>query len=139
MILHSSDFFFFCFGFITVFKYIPGQHNAYEVIEATYKSCNDSTGVLVRYASGDDQVVLKEVKRYWFICTINGHCLGGMRFTIEVKEASTAPSGAPPETEPSPPATTTPDKGFASREQAMATYCLVFAFGVVVVLQIVLF
>lgn len=125
--------------FITVFKYIAGQHNAYEVTEATYKSCNDSSGVLARYNSGDDKVRLTEVRKYWFICTINGHCLGGMRFTIEVNQATSAAAPStnatdggrsPPETEPSPPETSP-----ASRSQALAASCLVFAFWVVAVIS----
>lgn len=60
----------------------------YEVTEKTFRSCDGSSGVLGKYESGEDQVVLKEVKRYWFICNIAGHCLGGMRFGIEVKKDS---------------------------------------------------
>ncbi|KAL6346679.1 hypothetical protein AAG906_000297 [Vitis piasezkii] len=127
----------FSMGDVLVFKYVAVQHNAYEVTEATYKSCNASTGVLAKYESGDDQVPLTEEKQYWFICTIAGHCLGGMRFTIDVKAASTntTKGGSPPEMEPSPPPTN-PDKDFASRPQGMGSYCLV-AFGVIVILQIV--
>lgn len=65
---------------------MKGQHNVYEVKEETFRSCNGSSGVLAKYESGEDQVVLNKVKRYWFICNIAGHCLGGMRFGIEVKE-----------------------------------------------------
>jgi hypothetical protein len=80
----------YCAGF----RYVKGQHNAYEVREATYRSCDASSGVLAKYESGDDQVKLRQAKKYWFICNVPGHCLGGMRFGIDVKEASATTSGA---------------------------------------------
>ncbi|CAL5210159.1 unnamed protein product [Lathyrus oleraceus] len=78
----------FSLGDVLVFKYVKGQHNVYEVRENTFRSCETSSGVLAKYESGEDQVVLNKVKKYWFICNIVGHCLGGMRFGIEVKEDS---------------------------------------------------
>lgn len=79
--------------YVAGFTYVKGQHNAYEVTEDTYRSCNVSSGVLAKYESGNDQIKLKQAKKYWFICNVPGHCLGGMRFSIDVKEAS-ATSGA---------------------------------------------
>uniref|UniRef100_A0A6M2EKR4 Phytocyanin domain-containing protein n=1 Tax=Populus davidiana TaxID=266767 RepID=A0A6M2EKR4_9ROSI len=94
----------FSVGDTLVFKYVKGQHNVYEVIEATYRSCNASTGVLATYESGNDQIELKKAKKYWFICNIAGHCLGGMRFFIDVKEAnSTNTRPTTPQSEPIPP------------------------------------
>ncbi|XP_027364814.1 mavicyanin-like [Abrus precatorius] len=81
----------FSLGDVLVFKYVKGQHNVYEVKEDTFRSCDASSGVLAKYESGEDQVALNEVKRYWFICNIAGHCLGGMRFGIEVKHGKNAP------------------------------------------------
>ncbi|WJX21526.1 hypothetical protein P8452_10950 [Trifolium repens] len=79
----------FSLGDVLVFKYVKGQHNVYEVREDSFRSCEtSSSGVLAKYESGEDQVVLNKVKKYWFICNIVGHCLGGMRFGIEVKNDS---------------------------------------------------
>ncbi|KAJ8765139.1 hypothetical protein K2173_010630 [Erythroxylum novogranatense] len=74
----------FSVGDVLVFKYLIGQHNVYEVTESTYRSCNASTGVLAKYESGEDEVELKQARKYWFICSIQGHCLGGMRFVLNV-------------------------------------------------------
>lgn len=71
-----------------VFKYVEGQHNAYEVEEKTFRSCDASSGVLAKYESGNDRVTLTEAKKYWYICNVSGHCLGGMRFSIDVKQAN---------------------------------------------------
>ncbi|CAJ1977629.1 unnamed protein product [Sphenostylis stenocarpa] len=75
-------------GDVLVFKYMKGQHNVYEVTEDTFRSCDASSGVLAKYESGEDEVALNEVKKYWFICNFAGHCLGGMRFGIKVKDAT---------------------------------------------------
>ncbi|XP_031128974.1 basic blue protein-like [Ipomoea triloba] len=72
---------------VIVFKYVKGQHNVYEVTESTYESCDTSSGVLGKYESGNDQVKLKEARKYWFVCDKDGHCLGGMRFGINVMKS----------------------------------------------------
>ncbi|XP_021286862.1 mavicyanin-like [Herrania umbratica] len=77
------------------FKYNKGQHDAFEVTEATYRSCNTSSGVLAKYETGDDQVKLTKSKKYWFVCNISGHCLGGMRFGIDVKAGNTSTNLGP--------------------------------------------
>lgn len=64
----------------------------YEVTKDTYRSCNGSNGVLAKYASGMDEIKLTEAKEYWFICNIPGHCLGGMRFIVNLTQASSAVS-----------------------------------------------
>ena len=76
----------------------------YEVTEDTFRSCNASSGVLAKYESGEDRVELNKVKRYWFICNVAGHCLGGMRFGIDVKDSTNSTDGAlTPHIEPTPP------------------------------------
>ncbi|KAK9287502.1 hypothetical protein L1049_015923 [Liquidambar formosana] len=124
----------FSVGDVLAFKYVKGQHNAYEVTEATYKSCNASTGVLAKYKSGNDQVQLNKPKKYWFICNISGHCLGGMRFTIDVKEAirnSTTSSnittnGAPTQAKEPTPLPAIPNKCHASKRPSVGIYLVVF-------------
>ncbi|KAL2323998.1 hypothetical protein Fmac_023056 [Flemingia macrophylla] len=83
----------FNLGDVLVFKYVKGEHNVYEVSEKTFRSCDASSGVLAKYESGEDEVKLNEVKKYWFICNIVGHCLGGMRFGIQVKGGNNATDG----------------------------------------------
>ncbi|KAK1388500.1 basic blue protein-like [Heracleum sosnowskyi] len=76
----------FSVGDTLVFNYVLTQHNTCVVTQATYQSCNSSSGVLARYESGNDQIVLNEAKKYWFICDVPGHCSGGMRFGINVND-----------------------------------------------------
>ncbi|KAL4319565.1 hypothetical protein GQ457_18G018450 [Hibiscus cannabinus] len=89
----------FTVGDVLEFKYNTGQHNAFEVTESTYRTCDTSTGVLSKYESGDDKVKLNESKKYWFVCGVSGHCLGGMRFGIDVKAGNSTSN-----LEPIPPA-----------------------------------
>ena len=74
----------------------------YEVTEETFRSCETSNGVLGEYESGNDQIELKEARKYWFICNVAGHCLGGMRFGIDVKQPNST-SHLPPSPVQSPP------------------------------------
>ncbi|XP_074364217.1 basic blue protein-like [Apium graveolens] len=76
----------FSVGDTLVFNYVLTQHNTCVVTQATYQSCNSSTGVLARYETGNDQIVLNEAKKYWFICDVPDHCSGGMRFGINVND-----------------------------------------------------
>ncbi|EEF41137.1 chemocyanin [Ricinus communis] len=101
----------FSVGDVLVFKYVKGQHNVYEVMEGTYRSCDVSRGVIEKYESGKDEVRLTQQKKYWFICNVAGHCLGGMRFNIDVKASTSVPvpvpdtnsTSSPPTEQPPPP------------------------------------
>lgn len=70
-----------------------------EVTDATYRSCDASDGVIAVYESGEDKITLHESRKYNFICDRDSHCIGGMRFSITVLEASrnnnTAPTQPP--------------------------------------------
>ncbi|RWR92353.1 Blue copper protein [Cinnamomum micranthum f. kanehirae] len=72
-------------GDVLVFNYVPGLHNTYEVNEDTYRSCNTSQGVIATYYSGHDQVTLNETGDHWFLCNIQDHCKGGMKFGVKVE------------------------------------------------------
>ncbi|XP_074580992.1 basic blue protein-like [Curcuma longa] len=90
----------FTVGDVLVFNYVPVQHNVYQVTEKTYRSCNCSSGVLKVYGSGRDRVTLAEATSYWFLCGVEGHCLGGMRMVISVAAYGSlayAPAPAPEE------------------------------------------
>lgn len=80
-----------------VFQYVKSQHNAYEVTESTYRSCDvgGGAGVVRAYASGYDRVQLTEAKTYWFICDFPGHCLGGMKVAVNVSAGAGAGGQSP--------------------------------------------
>ncbi|KAL6873934.1 hypothetical protein ACP4OV_014016 [Aristida adscensionis] len=77
----------FTVGDVLVFQYVRSQHNVYEVTESTFRTCDTGggrNGVRAKYATGNDRVALDEARGYWFICDFPGHCLGGMRFAVNV-------------------------------------------------------
>ena len=75
------------------FSYVKGQHNVYQVVEEAYQSCDWRNGVIKIYNSGNDRVSLTNATSYYFLCNIKGHCRGGMKFGINVTDASTSPDG----------------------------------------------
>ncbi|GMJ08116.1 hypothetical protein HRI_004480800 [Hibiscus trionum] len=112
----------FTVGDVLEFKYNRGQHNAFEVTESTYRTCDTSTGVVSKYESGEDKVKLNEAKKYWFVCNVSGHCLGGMRFGIDVKAGN---SSSTTNLEPIPP----PNSGSRAFDRwSLGLY--LFAFGI---------
>lgn len=121
----------FSVGDVLAFKYIKGQHNTYEVTESTFRSCDTSTGVLAKHTSGNDQVTLTEAKKYWFVCSVLGHCLGGMRFGITVKESNTteSPPLAPQSGSPAPPQIN--DNG-AQATRGLSRWDYLILFGVLI-------
>lgn len=64
--------------------------------ENTYRSCDSNSGVINKYNSGNDRIILEEAKDYYFICTTNGHCFGGMKLAVDVKEAPVPPPRSAP-------------------------------------------
>ncbi|XP_056169992.1 basic blue protein-like isoform X1 [Syzygium oleosum] len=119
----------FSIGDVLVFKYIKGQHNVYEVTESTFRSCDPSTGVLAKYTSGNDQVTLTETKKYWFVCNVPGHCLGGMRFGVVAKVSNN--TGTPalvPQLGPPPPPQISKNGAYALR--GLSTWDYLILFGV---------
>ncbi|XP_027185857.1 mavicyanin-like [Coffea eugenioides] len=110
---------------ILVFKYTKGEHNVYEVSEATFRSCDASSGVVAKYTSGSDQIELKEAKKYWFICDISGHCLDGMRFGVDVSQAGAASNTTASGTSASAPLpSTNPNPNNASERGTSVIYLL---------------
>ncbi|KAL7206974.1 hypothetical protein ACSBR2_019633 [Camellia fascicularis] len=119
----------FTVGDVLVFKYVKGQHNVFQVREPTYQSCNTSTGVWARYEGGNDQVNLTKAKKYWFICNVDEHCLGGMRFVIHVRKNTTSTTNGTstiPQTEPSTPYS---NGGYAYPSKGMGTVIYLLVYG----------
>ncbi|CAO2815627.1 unnamed protein product [Amaranthus hypochondriacus] len=112
----------FSVGDVLVFNYVQKAHNVYDVTKETFRTCNTSNGVNAMYTSGDDHVELKEAKQYWFICTVDSHCLVGMKFTINVTRnlSSSIPLN---------------DGNFAFREQFVSWVCLLV--GILYILVII--
>ncbi|KAE9460794.1 hypothetical protein C3L33_07315, partial [Rhododendron williamsianum] len=67
-------------GDVLVFNYDPSVHNVAVVDAKGYKSCT-STKTSTAYNSGKDKVKLSKGRQF-FICTIPGHCDGGLKIAV---------------------------------------------------------
>ncbi|KAK9666775.1 hypothetical protein RND81_14G210200 [Saponaria officinalis] len=115
----------FSVGDVLEFSYSPGTHNVYEVTKETFRSCDTSSGVIAKYETGDDHILLKEAKPYWFICTIDDHCRVGMKLAINVTGAA-MPSN-PPSIQPKISGSSTPRKHVTFVAAAFLSILLIFS------------
>lgn len=105
---------------------MKGQHNAYEVEEDTYRSCDGSSGLINKYESGNDRVELTKAKKYWFICDVDGHCLGGMRFIVDVQGFTPNSTDLSPTQHPIPPPPNSSTSSLRIHSWIMGIYFLAF-------------
>ncbi|KAL6633512.1 hypothetical protein ACP70R_026183 [Stipagrostis hirtigluma subsp. patula] len=92
-----------------VFNYAKGLHTVAEVSAAEYMSCT-ATNPIGSDSSGATTVALKTPGSHYFICSIPGHCGGGMKLAVTVGGSSSpaTPSSPTPTTPRSSPTTNTP-------------------------------
>ncbi|KAK3129576.1 hypothetical protein QOZ80_6BG0481850 [Eleusine coracana subsp. coracana] len=88
----------FTAGDTLVFNYVQGRHDVYQVTEDAFRTCEPARKTLRVWVSGRDLVNLTEPGDYYYICNVEGHCLGGMKLAVSV--AAAPPPPPPP---PSPP------------------------------------
>uniref|UniRef100_A0ACD5Z7A9 Uncharacterized protein n=1 Tax=Avena sativa TaxID=4498 RepID=A0ACD5Z7A9_AVESA len=88
-----------------VFNYAKGQHTVVEVSAADYLACA-AANPLGSDSSGASTVLLKTAGKHYFICTITGHCAGGMK--LEVTVSGSGGSSSPSSPTPTPRTPTTP-------------------------------
>ncbi|XP_020202120.1 blue copper protein [Cajanus cajan] len=81
----------FAVGDSLVFNYGAG-HTVDEVKESDYKSCTTGNSISTD-SSGATTIALKTAGTHYFICSVPGHCSGGMKLAVTVKAGkATAPS-----------------------------------------------
>jgi hypothetical protein len=87
-----------------VFNYVAGVHDVYEVTEDAFRTCEPARKAIIRtWASGHDLVNLTAPGDYYYICSFEGHCLGGMKLAVSVAAAPPPPPPPPPMLLDSPP------------------------------------
>ncbi|ESW08277.1 hypothetical protein PHAVU_009G033500 [Phaseolus vulgaris] len=81
----------FAVGDTLVFNYGAG-HTVDEVKESDYKSCTAGNSISSD-SSGASTIALKTAGTHYFICSVPGHCSGGMKLAVTVKAGKdTTPS-----------------------------------------------
>ncbi|KAL0393426.1 UNVERIFIED_CONTAM: hypothetical protein Slati_4308800, partial [Sesamum latifolium] len=77
------------------FKYIPDAHTVAKVNASDFQQCvaSNASNVL---SSGNDEIALSTPGKKWYICSIAGYCIMGMKLVITVSAAEApAPTPAP--------------------------------------------
>ncbi|KAM0927014.1 hypothetical protein ACQ4PT_003141 [Festuca glaucescens] len=84
-----------------VFNYAKGQHTVVEVSAADYLACA-AANPLGSDSSGASTVPLKTGGKHYFICSITGHCAGGMKLEVTVSGSGSSSPSSPTPTPRSP-------------------------------------
>ncbi|XP_015934822.1 blue copper protein [Arachis duranensis] len=97
----------FIVGDSLVFNYGSG-HTVDEVKESDYKSCSTGNSISTD-SSGATTIPLKTSGTHYFICSVPGHCSGGMKLAVTVKDGKSSSSTTTPSSsgKGSPPSSTT--------------------------------
>lgn len=120
-----------------VFTYSTG-HNVYEVSSTDATAC-DSSNPLAIYASANPTVTLSTAGTHSFICEVLGHCVLGMKMSVDVGNQppltnSTASPAKPlsPTESPftSPPAPPPPSSAFSLQSSAAFAFAAASAVSV---------
>ncbi|MED6155394.1 hypothetical protein PIB30_004826 [Stylosanthes scabra] len=80
----------FVVGDSLVFNYGSG-HTVDEVKEGDYKSCSTGNSISTD-SSGATTIHLKTSGTHYFICGVPGHCSGGMKLAVTVKDGKSSSS-----------------------------------------------
>ncbi|KAG5065831.1 hypothetical protein JHK86_009562 [Glycine max] len=84
----------FVIGDSLVFKYGGGGgHTVDEVKESEYKSCTAGNSISTD-SSGETTITLKTAGTHYFICSVPGHCSGGMKLVVTVKSGKATDSSS---------------------------------------------
>ncbi|KZV28890.1 hypothetical protein F511_13685 [Dorcoceras hygrometricum] len=91
----------FAVGDTLVFNYAPG-HTVDEVSASDYKNCATGNSISTD-SSGATSISLKTAGTHYFICSVAGHCGGGMKLAVNVAAGgSSSTTTSPPSTTDSP-------------------------------------
>ncbi|MCO5551492.1 hypothetical protein L7F22_004996 [Adiantum nelumboides] len=91
-------------GDVLFFRYTQTVHNVVVVNKAGYDACSD-TNAITTLSAGNDNVTLTSAGTHYYLCSVVGHCSGGMKLVVTVS-AATAAAPTPTATAPVPAATT---------------------------------
>ncbi|XP_031092524.1 blue copper protein-like [Ipomoea triloba] len=87
-----------------VFNY-PSGHTVDEVSPSDYQSCTVGNSISTD-SSGATTIPLKTAGKHYFICSVMGHCGGGMKLEVTVDGGADATTPISPGTTTSPPTVT---------------------------------
>ncbi|MCO5569003.1 hypothetical protein L7F22_022708 [Adiantum nelumboides] len=68
------------------FKYQAGTHNVMQVSQDDYNSCDFKNPIGADNGEGNSTVTLASTGTFFYLCGVAGHCPGGMKLTIFVRD-----------------------------------------------------
>ncbi|KAG1366553.1 blue copper protein, partial [Cocos nucifera] len=120
----------FAVGDSLVFNYASGAHTVTEVSSSDYDSCSSSNAIS-NDSNGPTTIQLKTPGTHYYICTIPGHCSGGMKLAVTVGSSA---SGSPATPTRTPPTTTTTGTRYSGAGGLAPASAMVAVTGLVVLL-----
>ncbi|CAN1334943.1 Blue copper protein 1b [Linum perenne] len=75
-----------------VFKYDKDDHNVMTVSESQYMDCNILTDQSNALKTGNDTVTLNSKGKQYYLCGESGHCAGGQKLAIDVRDRTVSVS-----------------------------------------------
>ncbi|XP_006659514.1 blue copper protein-like [Oryza brachyantha] len=126
----------FAVGDKLVFNF-AGGHTVTEVTKSDYEACSVSGNPISDTTTGPATIDLTSAGAHYYICTVAGHCTGGMKLAITVGSGSV--SGTPPSTTPgsgTPPTTPSSSKPNGASASLQASAVAAAAAGVLVKLAL---
>ncbi|KAJ6405125.1 hypothetical protein OIU84_013159 [Salix udensis] len=109
----------FSVGDSLVFNY-GGGHTVDEVSASDYSTCTTGNAI-TSDSSGATTVALKTAGTHYFICSVPGHCGGGMKLAVTVAAAGSSTTPSSSETPSSGGTTTSPASGTTTTSPAGGT------------------
>ncbi|MBA0787027.1 hypothetical protein Gotri_026751, partial [Gossypium trilobum] len=84
----------FAVGDVLVFNFTTGQHDVAEVTEAAYDACT-TANTISTVSTGPARITLNRTAEFYFICTVPGHCSGGQKLNVEVRNGNNGTAAVP--------------------------------------------
>ncbi|KAI5070446.1 hypothetical protein GOP47_0014789 [Adiantum capillus-veneris] len=82
-------------GDVLFFPYTQTVHNVVVVNKAGYDACSDANAITT-LSAGNDNVTLTTAGTHYYLCSVVGHCSGGMKLTVMVAAAAAAAPASTP-------------------------------------------
>ncbi|MBA0877333.1 hypothetical protein Goshw_021179 [Gossypium schwendimanii] len=136
----------FVVGDVLVFNFTTGQHDVAEVTETAYDACT-TANTISTVSTGPARITLNKTGELYFICAVPGHCSGGQKLNVEVRNGNNGTAAVPapgpsPTTStpptaatPTSPGTSSPAPGTNSASSLVSTLSPVFFMAIALVLM----
>ncbi|KAK8278910.1 hypothetical protein V6Z11_D09G074900, partial [Gossypium hirsutum] len=111
-------------------QFTTGQlHDVAEVTKTAYDACN-TTNNIYTVSTGPASIPLNRPEVFYFTCTVPGHCSGGKKLHVEVRNGNNRTAATPTS-----PGTSSPPSETNSASSLVSTLSPVFFMAIALVLM----